>query len=151
VTRCSAIISNELGVLQTTNSGSSCVEGPTDVTFLKNLSITLNQHDANLPNLSIDYRIATLPLGVQLIQWVDNHYLRNLGLPEIHIYDRDTAVPPKYQTAVNTVNARNENLGCTYTKRELENYIHPDAVVEYLVSKSCLETMMTFHKSYVLL
>ena len=64
-------------------------------------------------------------------QWVDNHYSRNLRLPEIHVFDRDTNAPPKYQGAIDTVNARGDgSWGALTSKRELENYYHPDAIQE---------------------
>lgn len=109
-----------------------CVEGPTDVLFFENISKILNSSNPSIPILSTDHRVAIFPMGgSNLNQWVDNHYTRNLGLPEIHVYDRDIAVPPKYQNAVDTVNARHDNSWATLTdKREIENYIHPDAVYD---------------------
>jgi hypothetical protein len=38
--------------------------------------------------------------GSSLQQWVANHYLRELGLPELHLYDSDV---PKYQEVVDRV------------------------------------------------
>jgi hypothetical protein len=69
--------------------------------------------------------------GSTLLHWVQAHYLKNTGLPEVHIYDRDTETPPKYQGAVNDVNARGDGSWATLTtKREIENYLHPDAIAE---------------------
>lgn len=126
-------ISNQLGVLPDKRIQLLlCVEGPTDVDFFINISKILNASDPTIPNLEIEKRVAILPLGGSTLkQWVDNYYSRNLELPEVHIYDRDTAIPPTYQTAVNTVNARVDGSWATLTnKREIENYIHPDAIEE---------------------
>jgi putative ATP-dependent endonuclease of the OLD family len=124
-----SLISSELGILPDRRvQVLICVEGPTDVTFVRHLSRNLCRYDAALPDLSSDPRTAILPLGGSTLkQWVENQYLRNLGLPEIHIYDRDTDIPPKYQAAIDAVNARTDNSWATLTtKRELENYVHSD-------------------------
>lgn len=124
-------ISNQLGVLPDKRIQLLlCVEGPTDVDFFINISKILNSNDPTIPNLEIEKRVAILPLGGSTLkQWVDNYYSRNLQLPEIHIYDRDIATPPTYQAAVDTVNARTDGSWATLTnKREIENYIHPDAI-----------------------
>jgi predicted ATP-dependent endonuclease of OLD family len=126
-------ISNQLGVLPDKRIQLLlCVEGPTDVDFFINISKILNANDPTIPNLEIEKRVAILPLGGSTLkQWVDNYYSRNLQLPEVHIYDRDIATPPTYQPAVDTVNARTDGSWATLTnKREIENYIHPDAIQE---------------------
>lgn len=126
-------ISNQLGVLPDKRIQLLlCVEGPTDVDFFINISKVLNSVDPTIPNLETDKRVAILPLGGSTLkQWVDNYYSRNLQLPEVHIYDRDVATPPTYQPAVDAVNARTNASWATLTnKREIENYIHADAIQE---------------------
>lgn len=126
-------ISNQLGVLPDKRIQLLlCVEGPTDVDFFINISKIYNAHDPTLPDLENDKRVAILPLGGSTLkQWVDNYYSQNLELPEVHIYDRDIATPPTYQAAVDSVNARTNGSWATLTnKREIENYIHPDAIQE---------------------
>ncbi len=126
-------ISNQLGVLPDKRIQLLlCVEGPTDVDFFINISKVLNAIDPTIPNLETEKRVAILPLGGSTLkQWVDNYYSRNLQLPEVHIYDRDIATPPTYQGAVDGVNARTDGSWATLTnKREIENYIHPDAIQE---------------------
>jgi hypothetical protein len=107
-----------------------CVEGPNDVSFLKHISKMLANVNNDIPDLSSDPRVAVLPLGGgTLNQWVQDHYLKGIGRPEIHIYDRDTQTPPKYQDACNQVNARGDGCWATLTgKREMENYLHPQAI-----------------------
>jgi putative ATP-dependent endonuclease of OLD family len=129
-------IAQELGVLPDKRARVLvCVEGPTDIQFLRRISKLLRTVTPALPDLENDPRIALILLGGSTLkQWVDEHLLRNLGLPEIHIYDRD--VPQrdgsfKYQSAVDTVNARaNGSKAVLTTKREIENYLHPDAIAE---------------------
>lgn len=108
-----------------------CVEGPTDVTALKCLSRALNAEDATIPDLSTDPRVAFVVLGGgTLSHWVNQHYLKGFGRPEVHIYDSDVA---KYGTMVAQVNQRDDgSWGVQTTKREIENYLHPDAILEGL-------------------
>ncbi len=121
-------IANSLGVLPDTRvKVLICVEGPTDVENLKTLSHILHQDDPALPDLINDSRVAFVVLGGGTLQhWVNQHYLRGFGRPEVHIYDGDVK---KYQAASNEVNQRNDGSWavCT-TKREIENYLHPDAI-----------------------
>jgi putative ATP-dependent endonuclease of the OLD family len=107
-----------------------CVEGPNDVCFLKHISKLINDQNGIMPDLSNDPRVAILPLGGgTLNQWVQNHYLKEIKRPEIHVYDRDLDNPPKYKGACDKVNCRGDNSWATLTgKREMENYLHPDAI-----------------------
>jgi hypothetical protein len=126
-------ISDQLGVLPDKRvQALFCVEGPHDIQFFMHISKILNAHDPTLPDLEFEKRIAILPVGgATLKQWVDNHYSRNLNIPEAHVYDRDDDTPPKYQQAIDTVNLRTDgSWGVLTTKREIENYIHPDAISE---------------------
>lgn len=128
-----AKIANDLGVLPDERvKVFLCVEGPHDVRFIKHISAMLNKVDASLPDIASDPRIAILPLGGSTLKdWVQNHYLKRLAKPEIHIYDRDTEVPPKYQQACNEITARGDgSIGFLTMKREMENYLHPDAIQE---------------------
>jgi predicted ATP-dependent endonuclease of OLD family len=126
-------IANELGVLPDKRIQLLiCVEGPHDVNFLTNISVILNKYNPKFPDLNSDIRIATIPLGGSTLkQWVHEYYTKNIGLSEVHIYDRDEATPPKYQRICDEVNARGQKCWATLTaKRELENYIHPDSIQE---------------------
>lgn len=108
-----------------------CVEGPTDVEALRHLSHALHVDDTSVLDLSTDARIAFVVLGGgSLKHWVNNHYLRGLGRPEVHIYDRDV---PTYAEFVTEVNSRSDgSWGVLTLKREIENYAHPDAISEGL-------------------
>lgn len=108
-----------------------CVEGPTDIEALKCLSAALHKQDATLPDLETDPRIAFVLLGGSALKhWVNEHFLRRLGRPEVHIYDRDV---PAYAVACAAVNARTDgSWGVLTQKMEIENYLHPDAINEGL-------------------
>lgn len=137
VSRCSdtdlAVIANELGVLPDRRvQALVCVEGTNDIEFLERISSMLKPDFADVVDFTSDSRVALVPLGGgSLKQWVAQHYLRNLNLPEVHIYDRDDLTPPQYQKECEAVNARGDGSWAVMTsKRELENYLHPDAISE---------------------
>jgi putative ATP-dependent endonuclease of OLD family len=111
-----------------------CLEGPNDVKHLNHLARILRAADPTLPDLKHDPRLTLITLGGEnLRQWVTQHYLRRTGLCELHIYDRGTSTPPKFQAACEEVNARTDRSAAFLTqKRELENYLHADAVEEAL-------------------
>lgn len=109
-----------------------CVEGPHDVRFLKHISSMLHDRHSHVLNLANDPRVVLLHLGGSTLkEWVQDHYLRGLGKPEVHIYDRDDGTAPKYQAQYDAVNARRDGSIAFITgKREMENYLHPDAIAE---------------------
>ncbi|WP_124949384.1 ATP-binding protein [Sulfuriferula thiophila] len=128
-------IANELGVLPDRRVQALIfVEGTNDVEFFERISSVLKPQIPSVVDLLGDNRIALVPLGGgSLKQWVAKHYLRNLNLPEIHIYDRDDTNPPKYQPECDTVNSRTDGSWAVITsKREIENYLHTDAIMESL-------------------
>lgn len=104
-----------------------CVEGPTDVAAFKCLSRALYLEDKTLPDLSRNEMIAFLVLGGSTLKhWVNDHYLRQLNCPEVHIYDSDVQ---KYAESVQKVNQRNDGSWAVQTKKhEIESYLHPDAI-----------------------
>lgn len=108
-----------------------CVEGPTDVVALKCLSRALHDEDATIPDLGVTPSIAFVVLGGgTLAHWVNEHYLKGLGRPEAHIYDSDVST---YGASIARINQRTDgSWGLQTTKREIENYLHPDAIQEGL-------------------
>jgi len=125
-------IANELGVLPDHRiKVFVCIEGPNDISFLKQISELFHKNDVSIPNLSDNPQVALLPLsGSNLIEWVQNHYLRELGRPEVHIYDGDKS---EYQDVCNKIKARNDNSCCFRTrKKEIENYLHPEVIKKVL-------------------
>ena len=103
------------------------VEGPNDVSFLEKISSLTDDID-----LGTDPRVAfVLSGGGNLKHWVNRRYLQGLGIPEIHIYDRDS--DGGYQRHVDIVNGRGNDDWATLTaKCEIENYLHPDAIRDSL-------------------
>jgi predicted ATP-dependent endonuclease of OLD family len=90
-----------------------CVEGPNDVAFLRNMAKVLWDAGCDVgfdPDNTPE--IVFLPLGGSTLRdWVNSHYLKPLRRPEVHIYDRGTDSPPKYQQQVNEVNGRGDGSG----------------------------------------
>lgn len=103
-----------------------CVEGPTDVSALKALSKSLHSHDSSIIDLSSDPRFAFVPMGGgTLKQWVSEHYLKHLELPEFHLYDNDV---DDYQESAREVNLRSNCKAMLTERRAIENYIHQETV-----------------------
>jgi putative ATP-dependent endonuclease of the OLD family len=126
-------IATELGVLPDRRVNLVLfLEGPNDIEMIRNLSAILRAQNNEIISLQDDNRIAAIPLGGgNLKQWVENHYLKGIGLPEVHIYDRDAENPPKYESACQKVNDRKDGSWAVLTnKREIENYLHPEAIKE---------------------
>lgn len=109
-----------------------CVEGPNDVKFLSAISKVLHNNDNSIPNLEEDNRVTFIILGGNTLnEWVQKHYLKELGRPEVHLFDRDNSDNPTYQAACDLVNSRGDGSYAYITKKlELENYLHPDAIKE---------------------
>ena len=124
-----------------------CVEGPHDLQFLKRINKVFRDEDSAIIDLFADPHVALVVLGGSTLQeWVNEHYLKNLGLPEVHIYDRDEMKNGKYkyQDAKDAVNARgDDSVGYLTTKREMENYLHIDAINEAL--QSVVDSSFTFN------
>lgn len=113
-----------------------CVEGPHDLQFLGRISNLLRAEDDSVVDMFADPRVALVVLGGSTLkEWVNQHYLKNVGLPEVHIYDRDELKNGKYkyQDDKDAVNARGDgSIGFLTVKREMENYLHIDAISEAL-------------------
>lgn len=111
-----------------------CVEGPNDVAFLRAMMKVLV--DAEDESAVDPYRpeIVCLPLGGSTLRdWVSAQYLRPLGRPEIHIYDRGIVTPPKYEKEAKEVNERTDGSKAFLTrKREAENYLHKAVIQDVL-------------------
>lgn len=126
------IIANTLGMLPDPIQPRLliCVEGTNDVSFLKIVSSTICRERPDLPDLSTDGRVAIIPLGGgTLKEWVNQNYLKGLNIPEFHIYDLDDPKTRPYENAGNMVKARGgSNWAVLTSKRETENYLHPDAI-----------------------
>src|SRR5690606_18868023 len=108
------------------------VEGPTDVTGYGWLSAALNETDPDIPNLMTDPRVAFIVTGGDTLKhWVNERYLKGLNRPEVHLYDGDKREQQATVDLVNEVNGRGDGSWAAFCqKRELENYLHSDAIRE---------------------
>jgi putative ATP-dependent endonuclease of the OLD family len=130
-----ASIANALGILPDRRVQALVfVEGTNDVEFFERISAMIKPHVPDVVDFINDNRVALIPLGGgSLKQWVDKQYLRNLNIPEVHIYDKDESTPPEYQPQCDAVNARADGSWAVITtKREIENYLHSEAISEGL-------------------
>ena len=109
------------------------VEGANDAQFLIHISNKLHTENTDLPDLA-EWQQAGVVLLVPLgggdpLTWPDR--LRPLGLPEFHLYDREQW--PETGIRLRAAKLVNERAGCqaaVTSKRTLENYLHPQAIVE---------------------
>jgi predicted ATPase len=109
------------------------VEGIHDITFLKNLSTLLRLHGETVPDLdSLEMAgvLVFVPAGGanNLALWASR--LHTLNRPEFHLFDRDARAvePSKHQAKVDSVNERPGCKAVSTTRREMENFIHHEAV-----------------------
>ncbi len=114
------------------------VEGDSDVQFLRRVADLYRNTGHKVVDLTDD--IAFIPTGgSSLKHWVEQRYLEKLKLPEMHVYDRDVkqagVAKYPYEGQVNDLLERGVFAELT-THRELENYIHPDAVAEAYAEQS---------------
>ena len=130
-----AEISKSLGILPDHNVKLFIgVEGPSDMNFLREISqmlVNAGETYPDLDSLENEGELIFFPFGgSNLALWSSR--LKHLNRPEYHIYDRDNPPPkaPKYEKELNTVNKRTNCKAVTTSKREIENYLHKDAIVE---------------------
>jgi hypothetical protein len=108
------------------------VEGRYDVEFLRRISAILHASDRSLPSLvELETRgqVLLMPIGGgDLSAWGTR--LAPLQKREFHLYDREQAPETKHRRKLAA--AVNERAGCcgvVTSKRSLENYLHPAAIV----------------------
>lgn len=130
-------IANNLGILPDKRvKVLVMVEGPNDVEFFKNINAAVLEIDPNVVNLNSTVEVMLVPVGGgTLQQWVARRYLKQLGCIEYHIYDRDSKKNGKYpyeQACEQVNNADDTNSARLTSKREIENYLHSDAISDAL-------------------
>lgn len=123
-------IAKTLGVMPNYNKLVLCLEGKTDVEFIKNINKSIPELRAIIDLERSD--ISIMPLkGSNLIDWVQQNYLKNSSVVEFHIYDKD--VEPKTtdnQKYVDEINGRPGQSRARLTRlREIENYF-PQNLIE---------------------
>ena len=108
------------------------VEGIHDESFLIGISEALSETDDQVKSLAAlvsEGRVIFVPQGgSSLTTWVSR--LKGLRCAEYHLFDRDFEPPaaPHYADAAEQINQREGASACHTTKREMENYLHPDAI-----------------------
>ena len=108
------------------------VEGPFDIEFLRRISTILAAGLVSVPDLADMERrhaLVFLPFGGDAWLWTER--LAPLGFPEFHLYDREMS--PETELRARAAHRVNLRAGCQAvltTKRSIENYLHPQAVVE---------------------
>lgn len=111
-------------------------EGNNDISFLRGISAMLNsagESTIDLSQLEAEGKLMFVPLGgSNLNLWVTR--LQGLSRPEYYIFDRDTKPPspPKYHQQISEIKGRADCYAQATAKREIENYIHPDAIKRVL-------------------
>jgi hypothetical protein len=110
------------------------VEGRHDITFMKHMSKMLRQAGfdvLDLERMELDGELIFFPLGgSSLALWTSR--LEPLSRPEFHLFDRDNSPPAvaKYQAEADTINLRARCKAVITGKKEMENYLHLDAINE---------------------
>ena len=127
------IIADSLGVLPDHNVRVFIgVEGKTDIPFMKNMAKILKDSGEDVVDLEqaeLNGHLIFAPLGGSgLAEWTNR--LSGLNRPEFHIYDRDTEPPAqsKYQKYIDEINLRSGCKATATNKREVENYVHHNAI-----------------------
>ena len=108
------------------------IEGPNDIEFLRRISAILHREDPSLPDLAdMEHRhtLVFAPTGGADLS--SAFRFAGLNLPEFHVLDRD--LPPATQSRQQVaamVNSRARCQAVITSKRNLENYLHWDAILE---------------------
>lgn len=106
------------------------VEGNHDVNALKRYSRIINTVNTDVINLMNSKEVGyVITGGSALKHYIEQKHLEGLGKPEVHIYDNDVA---EYRGFVRRINeeANPNKIAFNTTKRELENYLHHEAIKE---------------------
>jgi AAA15 family ATPase/GTPase len=108
------------------------VEGRNDITFLTTISKILRDVGEDVPDLGKAQdsgHLVFVPLGGSSLDlWVSR--LKGFNRPEFYLMDRDTNPPekPRYHAIAEKIGKRANCTAWTTSRKELENYIHPDAI-----------------------
>ncbi|MCK1271367.1 MULTISPECIES: ATP-binding protein [unclassified Bradyrhizobium] len=123
------------------------VEGKHDIAFLKGMSKVLRADGVDVPDvdaLEISGELIFFPFGGNnLALWTSR--LHPLNRPEFHLYDRDNPPPQaaKYDAFAAQVNMRDGCSAIITSKREMENFLHHEAVVEAYQGQSIVVAIRT--------
>ncbi|MDD2943901.1 MAG: ATP-binding protein [bacterium] len=130
-------IADALGVLPVPSNRTGVkvavlVEGKHDIDALRSMAMVLSASNYIAP-LAEDSIFWTIGGGSALKDWVERRYLDRLGLPQVIIQDSDrsnSAMPldEKKQKWLSDTNAMHDKEAFVTNKRNMDNYLHPDAV-----------------------
>ncbi len=131
-----ALVAKALGVLPDHDVSLFIgVEGRHDINFLCGMSRILHAADASVPDLydlESEGRIIFFPMGgANLALWASR--TARLNIPEFYIQDSDTTTVGEtspHQTEVDEAHRKPNCTAVLTRKREMENYLHPDAIKE---------------------
>ena len=109
------------------------VEGENDIRFLKAISAILHREDADLPDLAqltAERRANFLPTcGNNLNEWVSR--VVSLRKRAFYLFDREQEPETsERQLIVEGINQRQVFRACLTSKRTVENYLHPLAILD---------------------
>ncbi len=128
-----SLVANALGVLADHDVKIFIgVEGRNDINFLRGISRILHESDVTLPDLydlEDKGQIIFFPMGgANLALWASR--TRHLNIPEFYIQDSDLTVAgtSPHQQEVNDTNNKPNCTAVLTEKREMENYLHHDAI-----------------------
>ncbi len=128
-----SLVANALGVLADHDVKLFIgVEGRNDINFLRGISRILHEGDVTVPNLydvEDKGQVIFFPMGgANLALWASR--TRHLNIPEFYIQDSDltAAETSPHQQEVNDANNKPNCTAVLTQKREMENYLHADAI-----------------------
>lgn len=110
------------------------VEGVNDINYLKSISRLISSHNQDAINLDESEdngKVVMIPFGGSSFKlWINR--LNSLNVNEFHICDRDYAPPSSahYQSIVDEINMQENKQAYITQKRELENYIHHQSIMD---------------------
>lgn len=123
------------------------VEGKHDIVFLKSISKALRSSGVDvldLEKMELDGEILFFPLGgSSLALWISR--LEPLCRPEFHLFDCDNQPPAiaRYQVEADAINQRDKCMAVITGKKEMENYLHFEAINEAYAQQSGIALCLT--------
>ncbi|NOZ87594.1 MAG: ATP-binding protein [Deltaproteobacteria bacterium] len=108
------------------------IEGRNDINFLRDISKILHAADDTVPDLYAledKSQVIFFPMGgANLALWASR--TRHLNIPEFYIEDSDltAAGTSSHQQEVDNTNNKPNCAAVLTQKREMENYLHPNAI-----------------------
>lgn len=122
-------IAADLGTLPNLNSNLVViVEGITDKYFIESINSVIPEYKA-----IIDLSTSKIPIfwvgGSNVANWVETRPLKDLNMIEFHIYDSDGDA--HYSNEIKKINEwENGSIAVETSLPAIENYIHPDIVLQ---------------------